>query len=872
MNRKFKRMLFSVCAMLLCCITFFTGCNLFGSDSSSDSANSSEQGKTCTVKFDLCTTLSTNKIMDRTVQAGETVSEPTVAIRGENPDNLEIVGWYQDKAYTTLWDFDFDLVTSDLTLYAKWESRYSVAFYLGDNTLPVATSLVKGGRKTEPCEDKCYGYEVMGYYTSREYTEEFDFDQPITQNTSVYIQVGEQLSYDAIALENAFAAYAGKGGIGGNPTAGSIAYEEKNGESYARVDFGYSNTADPYIAVEYTDVDISKSQSIEITFKNLGDAYQMALLWVAKNSYGYLGKSEYSSANSYYYDLGSYRNMSEDDEWVTIRFPLAELNTNWRDATSLYSLRVQSCYNSYNPTENPNTHCKEETVPNVMLIKSIKGVYDAKYDPERCLITYHLEGSTYTERVDQGATLQMATSKGGYEVLGYYTDVEYQNEFDCSTPVTQDMDIYVKVGQQLYYDGAAIAQDFSAYAGRGGAEGNPTAGSVTYEEKDGESYVRADFGYSNSSDPYIAVHNLEIDITRSQSIEITMKNLGDAYELAFFWTAKNGDTFVGQSDFSSENSYYYNIQGVRNMSEDDEWVTLTFNLAETNLNWRNSTTLCSIRLQSSYNSFNPTENPNTHCKEETVPNVMLIKSIKGVFDAEYDPNRCLVTYHIGDNVSSERVDKNEKLVRNDAACVGYKVLGYYTDEAYTTPYDFDSVITGDVDLYVKTEDYLYFSAASIATFKAYKATDGNGEAGNVTLSENGEYARVDYGYAPALADAHVAAMNVQIDRMGCSKLEITMKNLGSAASFAIYWQGICMDGSTYNSWNNYMATYVGFSLAQRNMSEDGEWVTLTLDLSANPGWMNVETITAFRIESNYRATSEADLTNVWLIKEIKGIA
>jgi hypothetical protein len=251
---------------------------------------------------------------------------------------------------------------------------------------------------------------------------------------------------------------------------------------------------------------------------------------------------------------------------------------------------------------------------------------------------------------------------------------------------------------------------------------------------------------------------------------------------------------------------------------------------------------------------------------------MLIKSIKGVYNAEYDPDRCLVTYHLGDNVSSERIDKNSKLVRNDAACAGYKVLGYYTDATYTTPFDFDSAITGDTDIYVKTEDYIYFSAAAMTTFKAYKATDGNGEAGGVTLSDNGEYATVDYGYAPALADAHIAAMSVQIDRMGCTKLEITMKNLGGAASFAIYWQGSYQDGTSRNSWNSDMAAYVGFSLAQRNMSADGEWVTITVDLSGNAAWMNTKTITAFRIESNYKATSESDRTNVWLIKEIKGIA
>ena len=860
------------CACLCGAVAFAGGCAQNNNSASESSSSQLEEQSTYTVKFDVCIDLQTNTILDRTVEANQVVDEPTVVIRDENPRNLQIVGWYTDPEYTMQWDFDFDLVTSDITLYAKWEGRYTVDFYLGDSTKPIVSTLIKEGRKAEPCEDKCYGYDVIGYYTSPDYTEAFDFEQPITGDEKIYIQVKDYLYYDANSIVNGFASFAGAGGVGGSPTAGTISYEEKDGESYARVDFGYSTSADPYIAVEYTDVNIRKSQSIEVTFKNLGDAYQMALLWVAKDEYGYVGKSEYDGTNSYYYDLGAYRNMSEDDEWVTIRFDLAELNLNWRESTSLFSLRFQSCYNSHNPTENPNTHCKEETTPNVMLIKSIKGVYDPDYDPDRCLVTYHLGETTYSERVDQGASLDLSEAKGGYKILGYYTDEAYENAFNADTPITSDTELYVKVADQLYYNGLSIAQDFEAYAGKGGTGGEPTEGSVVYEEKNGESYVRADFGYSNSPDPYIAIHNMEIDITKTQTLDITFKNLGDSYELALFWVVKDAQgNYLGNKDFSAANSKYYNIQGYRNMSEDGEWVTLRFELAAENANWRNAATLCALRLQSSYNSYNPTENPNTHCKEETTPNVMLIQSIAGVYDEEYDASRPLVTYHLGSNVSSERVESGKKLERNDAACVGYKVLGYYQDAEFTIPFDFNSVITEDTDIYVKTEDKLYFSAASLESFKAYPPTNGDGEAGSVTLSDDGEYAVVDFGYAFTLADAHIAITNVQIDKADCSKLLITMKNIGGAKNFAIYWQGIDKNGNEKKDWNSKWATYAAFGADEIEMSADGEWITLTIDLSGVAAWTNLETITAFRIESNYIATSETDHNNVWYIKEIEGV-
>lgn len=38
-------------------------------------------------------------------------------------------GWYKDEAYTTKWDFNTDIVTSDITLYAKWnDPRQSITF------------------------------------------------------------------------------------------------------------------------------------------------------------------------------------------------------------------------------------------------------------------------------------------------------------------------------------------------------------------------------------------------------------------------------------------------------------------------------------------------------------------------------------------------------------------------------------------------------------------------------------------------------------------------------------------------------------------------------------------------------------------------
>lgn len=50
------------------------------------------------------------------VKEGSLLGEPEV----QEADGYRFLGWYKDAACTTLWDFDSDVVESDMTLYAGW--------------------------------------------------------------------------------------------------------------------------------------------------------------------------------------------------------------------------------------------------------------------------------------------------------------------------------------------------------------------------------------------------------------------------------------------------------------------------------------------------------------------------------------------------------------------------------------------------------------------------------------------------------------------------------------------------------------------------------------------------------------------------------
>ena len=70
---------------------------------------------TYTVTFD---SQGGSTVNSQIMEYGQLVNEPAESIR----EGYTFEGWYQESDYINLWNFATDIVTSDLTLYAKWTS------------------------------------------------------------------------------------------------------------------------------------------------------------------------------------------------------------------------------------------------------------------------------------------------------------------------------------------------------------------------------------------------------------------------------------------------------------------------------------------------------------------------------------------------------------------------------------------------------------------------------------------------------------------------------------------------------------------------------------------------------------------------------
>ena len=577
-----KKLCVAVAAIMLSAA--FVGCGGSGED------------KKYTVRFEINCELPTNAALDQTIRSGGKVVQPDVQVRGANPDGLRIEGWYDDAEFKSEWDFGLDIVTADTTLYAKWSAYYGVNFYIKNSVQPVYSAEVKKGRRVSPCGDSLYGYSVKNYYSDKNCTagNEFDFTKPITASTSVYVDVEDSFYFDAVAMSKCFRAVAAVSGAGS--TAGSVSYEKKNDEDYIRANFGYSTARDPFIVAEALNIDITKSQIIEIKYKNLGKANQLMLYWILKDDNGnFVGSDDYSANCNFCYTYsGDETNMKEDGEWKILRVNVAagELsseNNLWTNATKLYTLRVQSLYQSASTADTSNE----------MLIAYIKGVYDEDYDMSKSLVKFRIGATTREVRATTGEPIGEAKAAkilAGYKVSGFYKDAAYTVKFDPATEIINyDTEIFVKTEEGFSYGAEELFDNFlptAATDGRGS-----TVGKATLEN----GFVRVNFGFSLQGDAGYTVMNARLDISKVRKIRLKIKNLGYADALALYWTAKDATgAFIGNGDYSEERAVWTGLTSEQiRMSEDGEWTIVEFDLSE-NQAWLASTELVKMRIQSRY--------------------------------------------------------------------------------------------------------------------------------------------------------------------------------------------------------------------------------------------------------------------------------
>ncbi len=118
------------------------------------------------------------------VASGEKAARPTDPVK----EGYSFAGWYKETDCTAVWNFDSDIVSADITLYAKWSvNSYTVTFNTNGGSEITSVSADHGSKLTAPTAPTKTGYGFDGWYKEEALTSAWDFDKDtVTAAVTLY--------------------------------------------------------------------------------------------------------------------------------------------------------------------------------------------------------------------------------------------------------------------------------------------------------------------------------------------------------------------------------------------------------------------------------------------------------------------------------------------------------------------------------------------------------------------------------------------------------------------------------------------------------------------------------------------------------------
>ena len=770
---------------LFACLSVICVCSLFAAVGCKKDDGKTEE-KLYTVTFYLCTDLQTTTALPRKVKAGMRIDEPKIYVTGDNPDNYEIEGWYSEKNYSedSKWDFSFDSVESDVTLYAKWGShkQYKVRFYKEGDEEATYIATIEQGLTASECDDRFGGYAVLGYYTSPEFDKEFDFEAAINADTDVFVKLSDYIYLSPKYIAGFEAKNNASCKLAADGSTVEITYETKSS----------------FIYLKGLNLALNGRELIEIVYK-LEGGDRADIYWFASDGEGkpVAGFSDFNEVTKSIGAKSFFTEITTDEEgWTHAVYDLTRPKGyadgkigQLTDVAVLNGIRFDVSGGSF---------------PAKFVVKSIQGQKKPELigNPVEIYVDGELKstiGVANGEKAQKPADEELVL---GRQIVGYYTDAAFTNEFDFNTPITKATRLYAKTSDYMYFNGAML-DGFTA-----------AAGATKTLNDDGTLSLKGNNG------SFIHRKGLAIDINTGNCIEMKVKAVDFRVNLYIFGDyTKDGKAF-SSTDYGQENTLYRGLatQGWTVSEPDAEgYVIMKFDLAYT----KNGESAQGVK-------YNVIKGFRIDIAEGS-DKELIIEYVKSTGDGDVpEPEKYSVNYYVGErSVYSEKISKGDLpggVPEKEFSVLGRQIVGYYTDAALTNAFDIaNTAITGDTKLYIKTSDYLYFNGAMISKFAGGNVTGKTlNDDGTVTLTGKSKF-------------IHQKGLNLDLNGTNC--IEIKAKADVLKARVDIYLFGTYISDGAAGESTDYGAKnytwYKGVAGLGWTVSEPDEegYVTMRYDLS-----------------------------------------
>ena len=436
-------------------------------------------------------------------------------------------------------------ITGDTTFYAVYTPsvrKYNVQF-IGDD-LDVTVSV--NTRENVPAlkdEEGALGRKIVGYYSDEGFGTEFDTEAEILKDTVVYVKLSDYVYFNGAMLNKFTDANATKTlnadgtltvtGVNGSfihKKALNLAMNDTNGlEIKIKTDL-HGGFIGLHLFGEYTQDGVAKTST------DYGTPY-----YRGRNADGFEGWS---------------CTAADSDGYVVMTFDLAYISKNATKSDFAFKVINGLRINISSGTESKIT---------IDYIKSIK--IDSSYN-----VNYYVNGAVKkTATVKEGEkAVALKDEEGalGRQIVGYYTDAAFTQVFDiANAAVTKDTNLYVKLSDYVYFNGAMIKQF------------TPAGGADTTLNADGTVTVAG----TNGSFIHKKALNLAMNDTNGLEIKIKTDLHGGFIGLHLFGEYTQDGVAKTSTDYGTPYYRGRNADGFEGWSctaaDSDGYVVMTFDLA-----------------------------------------------------------------------------------------------------------------------------------------------------------------------------------------------------------------------------------------------------------------------------------------------------
>ena len=436
-------------------------------------------------------------------------------------------------------------ITGDTTFYAVYTPsvrKYNVQF-IGDD-LDVTVSV--NARENVPAlkdEEGALGRKIVGYYSDEGFGTEFDTEAEILKDTVVYVKLSDYVYFNGAML---------------NKFADANATKTLNGDgtlTVTGVNGSYVHKKDLNLAMNDTNgLEIKIKTDLHGGFIGLYLFGEYTQDGVAKTSTDY-GTPYYRGRNAEGFE-GWSCTSADSDGYMVMTFDLAYISKNATKSDFAFKVINGLRINIASGTESKIT---------IDYIKSIK--IDSSYN-----VNYYVNGAVKkTATVKEGEkAIALKDEEGalGRQIVGYYTDAAFTQVFDiANAAVTKDTNLYVKLSDYVYFNGAMISKFTGGSATKTlNADGTATIGG----DKNGLTAKQS---------------GLNLDLNDTDGIEIKVKVNGATGRLIDIWVIGDYVKDGVNGTLTAENGamgYYRGLptQGYTVTAEDSEgYVIMRFDFA-----------------------------------------------------------------------------------------------------------------------------------------------------------------------------------------------------------------------------------------------------------------------------------------------------